>query len=180
MLPIGLLMIEHRLIERMLKLLEVEISDSRSGKAIDMIFFEAAIDFLSSYADRCHHGKEEDVLFRDLDKKEISGSHREIMQSLVTEHIYGRKILNSLVEAKERYLDGENSGLMGIIKFAEEMINFYPKHIEKEDRHFFIPIMEYFTKEEKNKMIDEFFKFDQALIHEKYKGIVESWENRKK
>ncbi|MFA5008481.1 MAG: hemerythrin domain-containing protein [Candidatus Omnitrophota bacterium] len=173
-------MIEHRLIERMIKLMGIEISNLREGKAPDMIFFDAAMDFIASYADKCHHGKEEDILFKALGRKEISDTHKGALQGLIAEHIYGRKTLNSLISSKERYLNGENSGLIGIIKFAEELINFYPKHIEKEDKHFFIPVMEYFSKEEQNKMIEEFFKFDQALIHERYKDVIEKWEERKR
>ena len=54
----------------------------------------------------------------------------------------------------------------------EELVDFYPKHIEKEDKHFFIPITEYFNKTEKNGMLEEGYGFDQKLIHEKYASIV--------
>lgn len=156
------------------------LSSLRKGNPPDMIFFDAAIDLIAFYADRCHHGKEEDILFRALDQKTLSDIHKAIMQDLVAEHIHGRKILNNLASSKERYLNGENFGLMGIIKFTKELIDFYPQHIEKEDKHFFMPVMEYLSKEEQDKMIEDFFKFDQAIIHEKYRNIVEKWEDRKR
>ena len=46
----------------------------------------------------------------------------------------------------------------------------------KEDKHFFLPVMQYFTQEEQDKMLDEFNRFDQTLIHDKYRGIVEGLE----
>ena len=49
-------------------------------------------------------------------------------------------------------------------------------HIEKEDKHFFIPAMDYFSKEEQSAMLDEFRVFDRNMIHEKYKKIVEEKE----
>jgi len=180
MLPIGLLMVEHRLIERLISLMSIEISNLRTGKAPDMLFFDAAIDFITSYADRCHHGKEEGILFAALARKHLSDIHRDMMQNLIADHIYSRKTLNNLASSKKSYVNEETHALIGVIKFSEELVSFYPKHIEKEDKHFFIPVMEYFTEEEQNKMIEDFFKFDQGLIHEKYKDIIEDWESRKR
>ena len=54
----------------------------------------------------------------------------------------------------------------------EELVGFYPKHIEKEDKHFFIPITEYFNTAEKDAMLEEGYEFDQKLIHEKCASIV--------
>ena len=55
----------------------------------------------------------------------------------------------------------------------------YPKHIELEDRHFFIPVMDYFTEDEQQKMVGEFFEFDRNIIHNKYRKIAEELEKRK-
>lgn len=57
-----------------------------------------------------------------------------------------------------------------------ELVKFYPSHIEKEDKHFFIPCMGYFTPKEKDDMLQEFWTFDRNLIHEKYKQMVEKFE----
>ncbi len=55
-----------------------------------------------------------------------------------------------------------------IKNLMNELTEFYPKHIEKEDKHFFIPVMKYFTKIEQDKM----------LIHEKYEKVIESLQNK--
>ena len=69
MRPIGPLMREHRLIERMVALMRAETEKiSRTGEARPD-FITSAVDFFRTYADRTHHGKEEDILFRDLAKK---------------------------------------------------------------------------------------------------------------
>ena len=33
---------------------------------VDPVFIDTAVDFIRTYADRCHHGKEEDLLFKAL------------------------------------------------------------------------------------------------------------------
>ena len=56
------------------------------------------------------------------------------------------------------------------------MTDFYPKHIEKEDKHFFLPCMNYFTPEEKESMLKEGWEYDKNLIHQLYKEKVSIWD----
>ena len=62
------------------------------------------VDFIRTYADQTHHGKEEDILFRELKKREISPEHDKIMKELIDEHILGRKTTGELVDAKKNLL----------------------------------------------------------------------------
>jgi len=176
MLPIGPLMIEHRLIERMIKVMNSHVGQiEREGKA-DLLFIDNAVDFIRTYADRCHHGKEEDILFRDLKTKDIDQEHRRVMEELLEEHRKGRNVTGQLVKAKEKYVQGNQEALGDILECLKTLVDFYPKHIEKEDRHFFLPIMNYFSKEEKDAMLKEGYEFDQKLIHERYRNIVAQYE----
>ena len=77
MMPIGPLMWEHRLIERMLRSFESEISQISKQKKVNPLFIDTAVDFIRIYADWLHHGKEEDILFRDLMKKSCLRNMRE-------------------------------------------------------------------------------------------------------
>jgi hemerythrin-like domain-containing protein len=99
------------------------------------------VDFIRTYADRCHHGKEEDILFRELRIKRISPEHEDIMKELIEEHVLGRKITAALFTANERYSQGEKSALREIKDYIQALTEFYPRHIAKEDKHFFIPIL---------------------------------------
>jgi len=62
-------MIEHRLIERMLSVFKKVLDKIESEHEVDPVFVDIAVDFIRMYADRTHHGKEEDILFRELNKK---------------------------------------------------------------------------------------------------------------
>lgn len=176
MMPVGPLMIEHRLIERMIKVMSRELGKIRKDNTADTMFIDTAVDFIRTYADRCHHGKEEDILFRDLAKKKISDEHQRIMQELIEEHKMGRDNVKKLVEAKERYAQGNKDVLKDIVSNIEMLVKFYPEHIEKEDKHFFLPCMDYFTAEEKDKMLNEMWELDRKMIHEKYTKVVEEHE----
>jgi hemerythrin-like domain-containing protein len=172
MMPIGPLMIEHRLIERMIDVMKEELVLIEREKKADPEFIEMAVDFIRTYADRCHHGKEEDILFRDLGVKKLTDDHRRTMEELVEEHKWGRRVTARLVEANTRYVQGNKEALSAIMDCIKALIEFYPKHIEKEDKHFFIPCMDYFTEAEKEAMLKEEWEFDKSLIHEKYRNMV--------
>jgi hemerythrin-like domain-containing protein len=176
MMPIGPLMIEHRLIERMIGVLREEMHGIEKENDVHMELIDSGVDFFRTYADRCHHGKEEDILFRDLAKKRLSQEHKKIMDELIQEHRIGRETVGRLLRAKERYAKGAMDALGEIISVLKELVEFYPGHIEKEDQHFFMPCMEYFSKEERDAMLQECWEFDKQLIHEKYRQLVERFE----
>jgi hemerythrin-like domain-containing protein len=176
MMPVGPLMIEHRLIERMIEVMRKELIKTGKGDNLDSHLIGLAVDFIKTYADKCHHGKEENILFRDLNKKNLQPEHRRIMKELIGEHRWGRETTKKLLEANERYVNGEKEAARDVINVTKELVIFYPKHIEKEDRHFFLPCMKYFTEEEKEHMLREEWEFDRNFIHEKYKEVVEGAE----
>jgi len=186
MQPIGPLMIEHRLIERLLTLMAREFQRIKANIAVDPefafvdpVFLDTAVDFIRTYADRCHHGKEEDILFKALKAKDLAPEHRQAMEELIREHVWARGATAGLVRAKEGYFLEKPGALNDLIGHLEELVEFYPKHIANEDKHFFIPCMAYFSEAEKMDLLARMCEFDRQLIHEKYRGVVESMEQRR-
>jgi hemerythrin-like domain-containing protein len=168
----GPLMIEHRLIERMLAIIRQKLSQIKASNAVDPLFIDTAVDFIRTYADRTHHGKEEDILFRDLETRNLSEADRRIMNELVEDHVFARKTTKELVEANTRYRNGDGSALDVIAGKLETLVKLYPRHIDKEDKVFFPAARAYFTEEEDQAMLAEFWEFDRKMIHEKYKAVV--------
>jgi hemerythrin-like domain-containing protein len=170
------LMIEHRLIERMLRLIEKALTGIKEEKKVDPVFVDTAVDFIRTYADRTHHGKEEDILFRDLKKKRMSVDDQRVMNELIEEHVFARKTTRELVEANARYRQGDNSALTVITDKLSTLVGSYPKHIEKEDKLFFPSCRSYLSEQEEQAMLDEFWEFDRKMIHEKYRTLVKGLE----
>lgn len=172
-MPIGPLMIEHRLIEKILPLLsEAARLFEATGRA-DPVLVDGLVDFIRTYADRCHHGKEEDLLFRELHKKPLTADIAQILEELIGEHRLGRQKVKELLSAKEDYLQGTEAALKNISGRLRDIAHFYPKHIEKEDKHFFLPSMEYFSGHEQDALLREEMEFDRNLIHELYRGRID-------
>jgi hemerythrin-like domain-containing protein len=186
MQPIAPLMIEHRLIERMVALMRQELERIRANIAVDPefafvdpVFIDTAVDFLQIYADRCHHGKEEDILFAKLIDKDLAPDLKKILDELTAEHNRAREYTRELVKAKENYLRQEPDAVNKILSYLDRLTAMYPKHIITEDQHFFIPCMEYFTASEKDALLEKMWEFDRRMIHERYEGVVSAIENRR-
>jgi hemerythrin-like domain-containing protein len=162
----------------MLSIIKVALSKIESNHEIDPVFVDIAVDFIRVYADRTHHGKEEEILFRELKNKPLSNEDQRVMNELIKEHMLGRQTTEAIVIANTRYRNGDKTALTDIVDKLKTLIEFYPKHIEKEDKKFFPSSRAYFTNEEDQAILTEFFEFDRKMIHEKYQSLVEGFEKK--
>lgn len=178
MLPVGPLMVEHRLIERMIALLGREAKRIRTTGKADTDFVLSGIEFMRLYADRNHHGKEEEILFRELKTKPLSPEHRRVLEELEAEHAQGRKSVARLATVRERVLKGETTAVRDLAALLEDLAKFYPAHIDKEDRNFFLPCMDYFTEGERARLLEEEENFDRSLLTTYYEGLLDAREGR--
>jgi hemerythrin-like domain-containing protein len=184
MMPIGPLMIEHRLIERMLAGVRSRLPLWRVGAPLDVAYLGAVIDFIHTYADHCHHGKEEDILFKQLLMKNPPAKMAEATRRLIAEHAWARQTVGQLDVHVHAYAAalavtdtaGVEEAADGVSGSLEALLDFYPRHISFEDKEYFKPAMTYFSPEEQEAMLAEFQEFDRRLIHEHYRGVVDRME----
>ncbi len=167
---------EHRTIERMVIPIKKEIARIKSAGKVNTELIDITVDFIRTYADRCHHGKEEGILFRALSKKNMSEKHAAIMKELIQEHVFARTTTHNLEKATVEYVNGNSDAINDVCRFLNDLAQLYPEHIEKEDKIFFPPSMEYFTPQEQAAMLQEFGDFDRRLIHKKYREVAERLE----
>jgi hemerythrin-like domain-containing protein len=176
MQPRGPLMTEHRLIQRMIALMKTEAKKIEEQNTIYQSFINGTVDFLQTYADATHHGKEEKIFFRDLSKKKLSITDSLAMNELIEEHSKGRKMTAELVVSHDAYKNGNIEALHSLTRTLMEFVDFYPKHIKKEDEIFFPAAQHYLSAVEQKAILDEFNEFDRTMIHSKYKSLVDALE----
>jgi hemerythrin-like domain-containing protein len=169
---------EHRLIERMLAAVEGALAEIDAAQRVDPELVSKAVDFIRTYADRTHHGKEEDILFKELSARPLSADDRRAMDELIADHAFARQATADLAHANEQYRNGEEAALASIVGQLRVLCDFYPRHIGKEDKVFFPAARAYFTDEEDQAMLAQFWAFDRAMIHEKYGQVVEALESK--
>jgi hemerythrin-like domain-containing protein len=173
MKPRGPLMMEHRLIEKMLSLADRKAS-AMTEESYDPVFIDSVVDFIKTYADRTHHGKEENILFAELAKKDLDEANARILGELIDEHKQAREKVARIVALNACYKQGERQAAIAIKEIISWLASFYPVHIKKEDDVFFPNTEKYFSMKELDEMIERFWNFDRHMIHEKYKDLFDS------
>jgi hemerythrin-like domain-containing protein len=143
-------------------------------------FNRDALTFMREYADECHHGKEEDILFEELQERDLSDEHQEIIERLINDHARGRELAAALEEATDRWEseDGDGDARGDMIDAMQGIADLYPDHIATEDDDFFIPVMEYFSDEEQEEMMEDMWDFDHELFTEMYTGCLVHYEDQ--
>jgi hemerythrin-like domain-containing protein len=172
----DLLMKEHRLIERILPILTKEMVRLHEGGGANAEWVLSVVSFFRTYADRCHHGKEEDILFRALASKPLSDEHRRTMNQLAEEHVLARKLVGRLMLDQARCAKGDKAADSAIGQDIQEVADLYLKHIKLEEKSFFLPCMDYFSAIEQAEMVRAFAEFDAKIVHEQYRTMVEDLE----
>ncbi len=71
---------------------------------------------------------------------------------------------------------GNGAALGDVTARLKSIIDFYPKHIKKEDELFFPASRTYFSEAEDQAMLAEFWELDRKMIHEKYKAVVKEFK----
>lgn len=123
MKPRGPLMIEHRLIEKMIAVISMELQEIKRKTAVDTLFVDSIIDFIRIYADRTHHGKEEDILFRELSSRDIKDKDKKAMQELMDEHRMSREAVQEISRANMQYMHGELKSIDTITEKMEFLVS---------------------------------------------------------
>jgi hemerythrin-like domain-containing protein len=152
---IEVLMNEHRLIEQVLGSLETFTSAVEGGLALERAVIADYGDFLRGFADVCHHGKEEDILFQRMTERGFSRESGPVAVML-HEHRVGRGHVAVLREA------GGGSGPLAavetelVLEHAGAFIPLLRAHILKEDRILYPMAVRLLTGPELDTMETEF------------------------
>ena len=125
---------DHDLIERVLKSMWATIPLLKSGKTIPEPILSQVIDFTKNFTDVCHHGKEENSLFPELEKKGMPRNAGPIAVMLM-EHEITRKLGKRMEESSKTYISTGNSSQL--IADMQEYINHVVQHIWKENNRLF-------------------------------------------
>lgn len=123
---------EHKLILRMIALLERNTELATAGNYNNWQFFLDGVDFIRSYADRFHHAKEEDILFEALIKNGMPRENSPIAAMLM-EHDQGRAYVRAIEAAAQDALAGKTADLATLSKNALAYAELLREHIAKED-----------------------------------------------
>ncbi len=168
---------EHRLILRMIALVEKNTERMLQGRFRNWQFFLDAVDFIRNFADRFHHAKEEDVLFVALVKNGMPEKSSPI-EAMLMEHDQGRAYVRAVEDAAQRATMGELGQIPVIAENAREYAKLLRGHIDKEDTILY-PLAERVLPEEmRPAMLTGYARAEDANpgLAERYRRLVEEYE----
>ncbi len=163
--PIEILEAEHRMIQKVVAGMAVLAEKIEGGETVPVPLLEAVVEFLHTFADRCHHAKEEAVLFPTLQSRGVP-SHGCPLGGLTMEHQKGRAMVGELAQAINAYAGDEASARVSLVKSLRDLTALYPNHIWKEDYLLFPLAGKVLTLEDQQLLTRRFEEVEQELGHE--------------
>lgn len=171
----DILMAEHEIILSVLDALERGAEKLRAGGTVPAQFFLDAADFIRNFADRCHHMKEEGVLFKTMVERGFPGEHGPIAVML-SEHEQGRDFTQDMAEAAQKLEKGDDSARNAVAHAALSYVALLRAHIQKENQILF-PMAANFIPEPEHEAVEKAFEEVErtgtgAGVHEKYEALA--------
>jgi len=170
------LMEEHRVIERIVLVLETAARNLEQGQPVRPGLFIEVTDFVRGFADGCHHQKEEGILFKSLEESgmPVQGSPIGVM---LFEHEQSRQYTRGLREAAQQLESGDKAMTGKVIENALGYAELLRQHIMKEDQILF-PMADQMIPPEKHEQIwEDFEHFEHEEtgegVHEKYLALAD-------
>jgi len=174
-------MAEHETIKTMLKVLENLATKFEKGELVDLEQVKKAIEFITGFADRCHHAKEEDLLFPALEKAGIPRQGGPI-GVMLAEHDEGRGHVQAMKEATGRLERGDKKAGSDWARHARAYASLLSQHIFKEDNILYPMGNERLSEEAQRKLQEEFERVEKEIIgpgrHEYFEAILEELKKR--
>jgi hemerythrin-like domain-containing protein len=163
MTPTEDLIREHNAIEEMLSIMSKIAGNIEKDKGFDTRDVEKIIDFLRTFADKWHHGKEESALFPAL---AMTGIQVDIdsVDVMLQEHNVGRGYINGLIAGVEDYKKNYANSYGLVSACLTNYVNLLHSHIQKEEDVLFPMANKILGEKERNKILEQFIIIEKEVI----------------
>jgi len=168
---------EHEGIKLMLRILGEICRRVESNEPVNFQHLQGILEFLRMFVDRCHHGKEEEILFPALESVGIPKEGGPIGQMLA-EHEQGRQLVREIGQSLPT--TGRKEGWAAASWFCEssrKYIELLTQHIQKENEVLFVMADMRLSEMQQEKLFDEFEKLEEEKIglgkHEEFHRLLD-------
>jgi hemerythrin-like domain-containing protein len=135
-------------------------------------YYEELVYFLKIFADKCHHGKEENYLFKELINKGIPNQGGPV-GAMLSEHELGRKYIAEMTHSLAA------KDIVGINSAAAAYSKLLRLHIEKENNVLFPIADKVIDERQQEHMFEQFEQFEETVIgqgvHDKLHAMIDTW-----
>lgn len=167
---------EHDVILRMLDAAEQTAHQLTAGEPVEPHILDGLLEFFRLFADQCHHGKEEDLLFPKLQEK---GMPREMgpIGVMLLEHDQGRALVRQMNEAAADYKRSQAGAATRWADAARAYADLLREHIAKENNILFVMAERMLSAEEQRELAVQFETVEKekmgAGTHERLHALMD-------
>lgn len=166
---------EHEGVKLMLAILGRAAAKLESGQDVSPEDLAQMLEFITVFADKCHHGKEEDLLFPAMEEAGIPREGGPI-SVMLREHDMGRGYVQGMRDAVAQYTSGDKAAAPRIAEHAGQYIRHLTQHIEKENLILFPMADTYLSPETQERLVNDFERLEHEKIgagrHEEFHQLL--------
>jgi len=181
MTPTEDLIHEHKAIKVMLSIMSKIAEDIKENKVFYIKDIEQIVDFLQTFADKCHHGKEETSLFPALVLTGIPKENGPI-GVMLQEHMLGRGYIKEINKGVENCKLGDICSGELIAANLTNYVNLLQNHIQKEENVLFPMANKALSEQRQEEIFKQFEKIEEEVVghgvHEKYHELLNQLKSK--
>jgi hemerythrin-like domain-containing protein len=181
MKPTEDLIHEHNAIKVMLGIMDKIAENIRNDKEADTNDIEKIIEFLKTFADKCHHGKEENALFPALVEAGIPKEGGPI-GVMLHEHTIGREYIKEISSSTEKFKAGNSDSMQLIANSLSGYTNLLQNHIQKEENVLFPMAEKVLSIQKQNEVFEQFEKIEEEVVghgvHEQFHELLKKLNSK--
>lgn len=171
---------EHNAVKTMVKILEAVAEKLEAGQQVTPEHMEMMVEFIRVFTDKCHHGKEEGLLFTAMEKAGIPRDGGPI-GVMLSEHDVGRNYVRGMAEGIAEYKKGNAKAASKIAQNARGYAELLTEHIYKEDNILYPMADMHLSDKDDEELVEQFEKLEEEVIgHDKHKQLNEMLATLKK
>ncbi|MGE5582192.1 MAG: hemerythrin domain-containing protein [Bacillota bacterium] len=173
--PINELKDEHQAVKLTLRILGEISTRLIEGKKTEPAHLDELIEFLTTFVDKCHHGKEEELLFPALEKAGVPREGGPI-GVMLHEHELGRVYIKGLRQGAADLKTGNDKAVAMVTENIKNYSDLLTQHIEKEDNILYPIAEQRFSSEQNSKLLEGFAGIEEERIgvgkHEEFHRML--------
>ena len=174
-MPTEMLEEEHRFIQKVVSAIPALVEALETGQKVEAQTLQDIVEFMRTFADKCHHGKEEAHLFPALEKRGVPMKGCPV-GALTHEHQQGRVLVTGLAEAAEAYAQGDTAAIEALVSNLRGIAELYPNHIWKEDYLLFPMTNKVLSPDDQKDLREKFEAVEDAIgrdVHQRFEQLAE-------
>lgn len=167
---------EHIGVVRMLDIMDAMARRARSGESLDDGDLAQTIEFLRVFVDRCHHAKEEELLFPAIRAANMT-SVEPTIAVLLEEHVRGREAVAKIELGTQRLARGDDGSGSEFADNVSSYTQLLRDHIQREERDCFGEADRELPASVKDELAEGYERIEQDVVgegvHERFHQLLD-------